>query len=482
MSELLDFLDAEFCLQREEEVWKASAVAAGEEIRAASAEPDKELQRGMAVDVRRRREAVFVWLRRVRSERVRLPGSSLIHSYGWMGGLAVVLGLVLGIGASNAALAAREGTPINLWLFLGLLIFLQVGLLLGAVVFASWAKARGQVWLGFLGRLTQGFHRWSWARSLTEEDVLGAVAETSKVERWIWLGITQRFAVFFNLGAVLGFLGLLLFSELQFGWSTTPEDFKPELLDATVQVLAAPWAWAAPDSWLPSSDFIVATRWDALAGSFQDPTTDGRGWWPFLLMTLIIWGLLPRLVLNAWMSAQKRKALAGLPWNHRGYQRLFEVMFPLPAASDDDTDLPEHAPLVDAPATSSDDGLTILWGDWANSLEAQTALPHGGSHGSLCAGNADAPTDQEILQQVQQVRPQELWLLVEAGESPDKRFTGFLTDLRGILGKERPIQVLPVEYRNDQWSSPTSRDMEIWTRTLLQLRDRYLSVRQSGTP
>lgn len=483
MSELLDFLDAESCLQREEDAWGSAAEAAAEEIRSAHSGSDAELRRGLAVDVRRRREAVFLWLIRLRAQGVRLPGASLIQSYGWMSGLAVVFGLVLGIGASNAALAAREGTPINLWLFLGVLIFLQVGLLLAAVLFAAWAKAQGQVWLGFLGRLSQGLHRWSWARRLGEDDVLGALAETSKVERWIWLGITQRFAVFFNLGAVLGFLGLLLFSELQFGWSTTPEDFKPELLEGVVQVLAAPWAWATPESWVPSSAFLAGTRWDALAGSFQDPTTDGRAWWPFLFMTLVVWGLLPRLILSAWVSARRRQALAALPWNHRGYQRLFERMLPLPvpvqaATHSDEASVP--SPLTADPPALASACLTILWGDWANSLEKDAALPHGIGSGVVHAGSTLAASDHEILQQVQQAAPDELWLLVEAGESPDKRVTGFLTDLRGILGRDRAIQVLPVEHHGSSWSSPNPRDLEIWTRTLLQLRDRHLIVRRNS--
>jgi len=55
-----------------------------------------------------------------------------------------------------------------------------------------------------------------------------------------------------------------------------------------------------------------------------------------------------------------------------------------------------------------------------------------------------------------------------------------------VVGREVPLQVLPLEYRADTtdakqasaepWPAPSARDLEIWQRTLGRLDDHHLHV------
>lgn len=499
MNRLRDLLDAEHALASEEATWRDAAEVSSKE--AGFTRED------LAASRSRRMEAVRGWLERLRAIRggaddsqvAPLPGEAMVRGYGWIGGVALAVGLLTGIVTTQGALWTTSGTPINVWQFLGLMIFLQIGLLLFSIGFGLWAQARGQAWIGGLGRLLQALHRWAWSRnpgqgasSLTEHGRADALRETSRVERWIWLGFTQRFAVAFNIGAVLTFGARLFFSELQFGWSATPDVFEPTLLQDVVAILGAPWAWAMPAEWMPSDRFLVATRWDALSESFAGPESDGNGWWRFLWMTLMIWGLLPRLVLWAYTSFARRRALAQSPWNHRGYQRLYALMCPVAQAPGFANRPTPKRPAVATSDVAAGGKVLFLWGGWSGRCpeDAQSAATspfaflRPAEQTLFAAGLGGPDTDREALKNLRDLpKPDEVWLLVEAGEAPDRRLTRFVQEIRSILGTQVPLQVLPLEYRAgkqegdpNSWPAPSARDLEIWQRTLAQLQDRHLHV------
>lgn len=485
MTELRDFLDAEYALQREESAWKESAEKLGRQCVERPGQSAGDLRRQLASDASKRRSLVKEWLQLLRDEGDKLPGAAMVRAHLGLSWLAVVVGAVLGLASGKAALMTTAGQPINLWLFLGILVFLQVGLLLAGLGFAAWAKIRGKAWLGFLGRVSQTMFRWNWVKHHADQDLLGALQETSRVEQWVWLGFTQRFAVAFNLGAAISFVAMLMFSELHFGWSTTPDSFEPIVLTGLVDALAAPWSWVAPESWIPSADFVAGTRWDTLDNSFRDANVDGRDWWPFLFLSLLVWGLLPRLILLGWIQAQKRKALARLPWNHRGYQRLMEIMLPLQAAAS--ASRTQIVPFVSsAPLAPDDVRRVIVWGDWATHLSDADWLAADSPLSVLQlrlsaishAGSRKLEQDAAALSAANSAQLSELWILVEAGESPDKRFTSFLSKLRVSIGKNCPVHVLPLEHREGAWGHAEQRDLEVWTRTLDGMRDRQVSVRR----
>jgi len=508
MTSLRSFLDAESLLAEsaaEDGAVPTTAASAAEQTLGAEllAQHDcspAAMRRQLAQDRGRREQVVAAWLSQQSSRR----GQVMEQSYHVLAWLAMVVGLLLGFGAGRGALLAPAERPINLWIFLASLVFLQILLVVAVLAFSTIARLRGTAWIGTLGRLMRGLYRWAVSKRLPGITFFGSMPETAKVEQWICLSLTQRFAIAFNGGVLAAFLGLLFFSELQFSWSTTPQGFDPVLLETIVRALAAPWSWAAPESWVPSAAYIAGTRWDMLAGHFHDPGVDGRGWWPFLFLSLLTWGLLPRVLLYAWMRHKLRRTLATLGWNHRGYQSLFERLFPMSSASLASASgaqaLPIEAATADATTTAdaaragsqAEARAVVLWGDWASSLAEATLLAADSplarlgltAAPRLLAGVGNPERDQHAARQLQGLAPQELWLLVEAGEAPDKRFTTFLALLRQGMDRETPFQVLPLESRDgaQAWPLPAARDLTVWSRSLGRLHDRHLHLsRLEGT-
>ncbi len=468
MTELTDFLDTEYGLQRGESAWRESAVSAGEQLVADLELAPEELRRQLLTDRGMRLVAVREWLNLARKDGDVLPGEAMANGFKLVGGFATVGGIIFGIGAGRAALSSPSEEPVNLWLCLGMLVLVQVVLLLGAVILATVAKSRGRQWFGAFTNLLKWLHRWSWARKVSASEMLQALPRTQRVERWTWLGLTQRFAVAFNFGALLIFVEMLLFSELQFGWATTPDSIEISHMQGLVDALAAPWGWAFPESWVPNENVIAATQWDALAGKFRSPNADGRVWWPFVMMNLMIWGLIPRLVLMQWCSNGQRRELQRLDWNHRRLQELFDVMLPvLSTSSAAHEDPAARAETKSFSPPQPNDGLAIVaWGDWDNAMQLQ-------------AGGRDLHADAQLVARLARENPESVQVVVEAGEAPDKRFISFIVSLRGELGRERLIHVCPIEVNGSdpsKWEAPQDRDTFIWRRTLASLHDDHLFV------
>jgi len=465
VTELTDFLDAEYGLQRGEKAWRESALEAGAELMEDLRLGPQEMRRKLVADRGMRLLAVKHWLRVARKGTEVLPGTAMDNGFRVIGVAAALGGLLLGLGTGRAALSSPAGEPVNLWLCLGVLVLLQVGFLLSAVLAVCIAKSRGRQWLSAFSNVLQWLHRWSWAKRIHSSELLQAMPRTQKVERWLWLGLTQRFAVFFNLGALLMFVAMLLFTELQFGWATTPTSIGADHMQVLVNILAAPWGWAFPPSWVPDRILIEGTQWDSLAVQFRSVNADGRAWWPFVMMNILLWGLMPRLLLMRWAANGKNKELRGLDWNHRRLQDLFEVMLP-PTVVTAATPGVLTPNTTITPTISSANCVMISWGDWNSSLDLQ-------------AGSRDLSADKALLLELAKRTFNTIQILVEAGEAPDKRLTSFLAQMRGEVGPACLIQVCPIEVASTDsaiWRAPSARDLLIWRRTLANLHDDHLHV------
>ena len=94
----------------------------------------------------------------------------------------------------------------------------------------------------------------------------------------------------------------MLVRHVGFFWETTTEVAMHSLLEKLARFLSVPWAAWWPGA-VPDAAVIDASRW--LPGSDLPPGP--AAWWQFLLMTTLVWGLLPRLVLwfVAWNAGRR---------------------------------------------------------------------------------------------------------------------------------------------------------------------------------
>lgn len=184
----------------------------------------------------------------------------------WLWILAFLLGVALAAASLNYAPTGRINV---LWLWL-----LWAGLpLLGSLI---------SLWFLCVGRTQPWLFRWREHRIHWHP---------TPAERLRMLATLQQLWLIAGLGLLLGYLTLLLFTDLAFGWSSTLID-EPGRVVSLTQAVAAPWQWFWPSA-VPSGELVEATRYariDPLANQVQW----AGDWWRFLLASLLFYNLLPR--------------------------------------------------------------------------------------------------------------------------------------------------------------------------------------------
>ena len=488
---LADLIDLEVQLARDRDTDRAALVARDRALFAG-----QEVPRSPQALLRR-------WLDRLRaSERGQPhPGRAVESALRALRAALVLLGLVLGWGAATALLRYTGGEPVNVWDFLlafvGLQLLLFVLLLssfflplaaLGAPLRGPFRAAAGAVypriaaramgWSG--GRLAEWqalWHRLRSRRSLYH-----------RVEPWVLLGLTQAFGVAFNVGALLGCLRLIVFSDIAFSWSTTVLQFDAGRFHAILHALAAPFAWLWPDA-DPSGALVEATRYSRLEGAYllsgsrraAHPEMVG-GWWPFLLASLAFYGLLPRCLTLAIASLQQRRILARLPLDDaetaRLLRRLDQPEVETGASPAEPARPRSPARLARAQTPTGERCAVVLWRDVppGKELEAavarQTRCTIAGVHAAGGRDYEEAAADWARL--ADGAGP--VVLVAEGWEAPDKALLRLLSGLRRALGPRRLLLVLLAQVDGvDVRPSPVG-EVRLWEEELARLEDPYLGV------
>jgi hypothetical protein len=199
-------------------------------------------------------------------------------------------------------------------------------------------------WLGgLLERVTARFVKGDTARLLAQ---VKAGGEPGVALGWRLARHSQTIAAAYSLGAVTGLAVMVLFKQVGFYWETTTQSAMQSLLEGVVQTLSAPWAWAFPDL-VP--EVAMTRRGPGWSGG-------GESWWPFLLLTLLVWGALPRLALAGFAAWRERRTLAGMRFQAPHHRRLWRVLTHVERGAD--------------PAGPVDGALVILLGGVAPDRDA----------------------------------------------------------------------------------------------------------------
>lgn len=138
-----------------------------------------------------------------------------------------------------------------------------------------------------------------------------------------FLTAAQVFGIAFNLGVIATTLALEWFTDLAFGWGSALE-VSPQVVQEITRLIAAPWGWLAGEGvGYPTLEQVAGSRI-----SLKDPlasleAADLRSWRWFLVLSVITYGLLPRLLLLGASVLAQRRALATLPFTHARTQALY---------------------------------------------------------------------------------------------------------------------------------------------------------------
>lgn len=408
----------------------------------------------------------------------------------------VALGFVLGCLAAAGVLYYEGAGRVNVLAALALLVGVQLITLALTIILMLPTR-----WRGFLpglaavqdafsafspGRGLRRLTRWlAPAASQSLDTVLAEAAATQRkfadVHKWLLLAAGQMFAVAFNAGLLAAYLTLVVFTDLAFGWSTTL-DVDAGRVQLLVEGLALPWKnWLA--SALPSAELVEATRYyraDSLA--VENAAVLG-GWWTFLFMCLLSYGLTPRLVLlgfAAWrLRRATHRALLHLPGvaelRYRLNREAVETRAEDPDSEPSAAELPANADPISVHGT----GVAILWGGLHLS-DAEAARLVARAAGLTCNSIHRAGVGAALQDDAQTLRAAAaldgpIAIIVKAWEPPLGELVDFIAQLRHTPGSGRAVLVVPVAEDPDE--APRAEDLGIWRRRMAATGDPWLSVR-----
>lgn len=206
------------------------------------------------------------------------PGPHLLDR---LAPLLSLFGLFFGAVLISGLLHWQSQRPVNLW---WLLLF-SVALPLLSWLLSLWlarSQEPGPLQNGLMQRFNLG------VKSASQLGLLRSAAQF----------LLQNFSLGFALGLVASFCLHLLLTDLAFVWSSTLSWSNSSVLQWS-HWIATPWAWLWPEA-VPNLALIEHSRFGQSTFVDGANASMARGWWPFVLMCLLVYSLLPRLLSYAW--------------------------------------------------------------------------------------------------------------------------------------------------------------------------------------
>jgi len=240
------------------------------------------------------------------------PGRSWVAAIGWAARLLGWLSLVAGFAAAWGCFDARHEGVNVLLLLLGTLVVPWL-FLFGSVVAWIFRPVRGGV-IGQAIRFLAG--RFAGKRGLEVLARIEGNPELASALGWRVAAKAQGVVADFHVGAVVGIWAMVFFRKVGFFWETSTEAAMERALEGLVRVLSSPWYSIAP-RFMP--DVSATRRDDAWSGGGQD-------WVMFLILSLALWGIVPRLLLLCFSQVQEWRTLREPVFQSPAHRKLWRVL------------------------------------------------------------------------------------------------------------------------------------------------------------
>ncbi len=442
------------------------------------------------------------------------PGALFAEAHRTLRLLCLVAGLFFGSIAGLTFFNYAGTTPVNIFFFLVFFIFTQIAFLL-VLILSGLIRylLRGRVvtlplGIRIMGSLTAKAILWGhrhilgrmWAES---RDSLAASLGLLKGARriygslffWPVFILTQIFAIGANAGLLAATLFRLLTSDIAFGWQSTVQ-FSATALHRLITVIAAPWSWFLPeDVGSPSLAAIEGSRIILKDGIANLATQNLVAWWPFLVLCLLVYGLLPRIFLYLAALFMQRRCLASLTFIHPAAAGLLQRMLtPLLTTQAAPEFRPSPAKPEPAPADAAANPMPRQGGNSVLVLIPDDIFPvfempelheflaqRGFSHAGTIRFMENYEADREILKTLRERDWQGnsgILILMESWMPPLVAFLSYLQEIRQIVGAETPIFI---ELLGRPAASPgltpiPDGDWLVWSRKIKALGDPFTSL------
>lgn len=465
-----DLIDLEFLLDRE-------ANPASPRFFEQNVEPWIDPARIDRPDGKIMSSALWEWLRlrREQTSESELPGRAFAGAHTFIG-LLLTLGMFANALALVFGLLRYDGRTFN------------VLVLLSATLGVSWLFLLAAL----AGYLTWGLWRHSPFLSLAQHAVfqltdrlirrpLGKDAakwwqHTARTRRLFTLpalALTQKAALSYLSGAICGLLLAVYFLSIRFGWETTAAESMSPFLHRVATVLATPWSWHQP-AWVPTLQTIEQSRITWEQGGPRLPSSGlAAVWFPFLALTLLVWGVFPRLLLLVWITRKQHLALRGYSFQDRVHREWWRKL----------TEFQVEIP-VSGPA---DGAFAILWAGAtipASDLRAAALRQlrlniERQAEAGVGSGDDDEASLDQLRSYLEQEPESRIVLVAESWALAPKDLASFLDRVRQVAGEARGIDLLltGLPLGGKPLTAPPANEIAIWEDFAARRNDSSLYVR-----
>ncbi|MDM8544019.1 DUF2868 domain-containing protein [Desulfococcaceae bacterium HSG9] len=447
-----------------------------------------------------------------------LPGDAFAELRRLFMNIAMLIAFFSGAGLCFSLLTYKGSEPLNVSVFLGVLIVAQMGLI---IILLSGFCLRRQSRLfantsfvyGLLSRLIIKSALWfreKTMRKLSAEqrDQVHATIGIAHRQRtiygsvffWPFFIIGQVVGVGFNLGVLAAAFLRILSADLAFGWQSTIQ-ISPQAVFKAVKLVALPWSWFMPAGIAyPTIEQIEGSHMVLKDGIYHLATQDLVSWWPFLCMAVCIYGLLPRiLLLISGIVIQKRR-LHLLTFDHTDCDRLMQrLITPVLETGGNteqpDSDSPEMQFLQknaspDNPLSRQDDQnaadkmIALIPDDFFEAvadkeLRFKIKNRFGYDLGATFEVEADVLADLAVLERLADTDGDaKILLLQEAWQPPIRETLLFIRKIREIAGTKAKIIVAMIgKPAPETVLTPVKpENYKIWEQKIERIGDPYLRL------
>ena len=295
--------------------------------------------------------ALRIWLehrRNIEKSRIGfkgfLPGETFAEIYRLVLYLCIIIGLFMGAGLAFSFLNYKGTEPVNVTAYLGGFVLTQIFLLFFLFFMLLIRSCKNHplrssvifiLLTGLMGKMMKRVKRSSLkALSGSKRDMLEGTIGLIQGKRQVYGSLfywpvffpSQLFMAALNLGVLSATLLKVLGSDIAFGWQSTIQLGSPFVFKL-VKMIALPWSWFVPaDTAYPTLAQIEGTHMVLKEGIYHLQTVDLVSWWPFLCLSVLFYGLLPRVIVLIVGLIVEKRALHRIDFLYGASARLYNRM------------------------------------------------------------------------------------------------------------------------------------------------------------
>lgn len=400
------------------------------------------------------------------------------------------LGILLGLGLTISLLSYDGITPVNIFSFLGLLLIPQTIFLFFFVLSSLFQKSRFTLTQSIIYTLLAQllsrvffvtkkhlFTQLSGKDLLQAESFWGQVHSIKnsygKIFYWPIFSLTQLFAIFFNISVLATLLIRVATTDIAFGWQSTMQ-FGEQSLSTVIQYISTPWSSLITHSH-PTLAEISGSHIILKEGVYHLTTPDLASWWPFLFMTILVYGLLPRIALLIFGRVRKSCLLKNLTFEESRHKKLFHrlttpvVSTQSPEDADDSLPFSIHTDSIN-PSKHPDfpPVVALIPEDIFQFCHSENLEPHlipfQFSLEKTFKIQMDLEEDEKVFNNLQNYANKEIFILLEAWMPPISDTQTYLKKISEVLPPKTTIYIGLVGKPENKniFTKVSSQDLKVW--------------------